>query len=300
MIVITGATGQIGRQVLARVLAPSPPAGPVRVIARDPGRLPAEVRDRVEVIPGSYGDPAVVDRAFKGADAVFWLLAADGQAASVDEAFAGFSGPMIEAVRRESVGHVVSVGALGRGTAWAGRAGYITAALALDDLIAGTGVAFRALAMPSFMDNVLRQVQAIKAQGTFSGILSPDLKLPTVATRDIAAVAARLLLDLDWTGPAEIPVLGPEDLSSNDMAAIMSEVLGTPVRYQQIPYQAHKDRLLGFGMSEGMAQGMVDMGIAKNNGLDQGVTRTEQDAIDTPTTFRQWCEDTLKPAVQAA
>lgn len=41
------------------------------------------------------------------------------------------------------------------------------------------------------------------------------------------------------------------------------------------------------------------MMIAKDNGLDKGVTRTPQHAIDTPTTFRQWCEDTLKPAVQA-
>jgi hypothetical protein len=47
-----------------------------------------------------------------------------------------------------------------------------------------------------------------------------------------------------------------------------------------------------------MAQGMLDMMIAKDNGLDLGVARTPQHAIDTPTTFRQWCEDTLKPAVQ--
>jgi hypothetical protein len=48
-----------------------------------------------------------------------------------------------------------------------------------------------------------------------------------------------------------------------------------------------------------MADGMLEMMIAKANGLDNGVTRTPQNTIDTPTTFRQWCEDTLKPAVQA-
>ena len=95
-------------------------------------------------------------------------------------------------------------------------------------------------------------------------------------------------------------MLGPEDLSGNDMAAIAAEVLGIPVRYQQIPRQAYKDRLTGAGVSEAMAQGMLDMMIAKDNGLDLGVARTPQHAIDTPTTFRQWCEDTLKPAVQAA
>jgi uncharacterized protein YbjT (DUF2867 family) len=134
----------------------------------------------------------------------------------------------------------------------------------------------------------------------FFGTLSPGLALPAVATRDIAAVAARLLLDSAWTGQEEVPLLGPEDLSSNDMAAIAAEVLGTPVRYQQIPLQGFRDQLTGAGVSEAMAQGMLDMMIAKDNGLDLGVVRTPQHAIDTPTTFRQWCEDTLKPAVQAA
>jgi uncharacterized protein YbjT (DUF2867 family) len=62
--------------------------------------------------------------------------------------------------------------------------------------------------------------------------MSGDLKQPTCATRDIAAVVARLLLDHSWSGVASYPVLGPEDLSFNNMAQIMSEVLGKPVRFQ--------------------------------------------------------------------
>lgn len=42
------------------------------------------------------------------------------------------------------------------------------------------------------------------------------------------------------------------------------------------------------------------MMAAKENGLDDAIARTPQHALDTPTTFRQWCEDVLKPAVQAA
>ena len=71
MIVITTPTGLIGAQVLSNVLGSGEP---VRVIARDPSRLPAQVRERVEVVPGSHGDIGVVDRAFAGADAVFWLV----------------------------------------------------------------------------------------------------------------------------------------------------------------------------------------------------------------------------------
>ena len=112
-------------------------------------------------------------------------------------------------MRSQHVKRVVDVSALGRDTAHASRAGHVTASLAMDDLIASTGVAFRALTMPSFMDNLLRQVRAIKEQGTIFDVISPDRKLPIVATRDIAAIAARLLLDDSWTGQQAIPLLGP-------------------------------------------------------------------------------------------
>jgi uncharacterized protein YbjT (DUF2867 family) len=170
----------------------------------------------------------------------------------------------------------------------------------MDDLLASTGAALRTLTIPSFMENVARQVEPIKNQGVFYDAVSPDLRLPTVATRDIASVAAKFLLDDTWTGQETIPVLGPEDLSMDDMAAIASDVVGFPVRYQRVAYEAFKDQLMGHGMSEPMAQAMVDMMVAKDHGLDLSVSRSPEAAIETPTTFRQWCEDTLKPAVRVA
>lgn len=295
MIVITAPTGKIGHHVLGNVLAGD---RPVRVIARDPAKLDAGVRERVEVVQGSHGDPQVVERAFKGADAVFWLVPPDPHAASVDEAYSGFSRPAAEAMRSQGVRQVVNVSALGRNTPHEGRAGYVTASLATNDLIAGTGVAFRALALPGFMENMLRQAQVVKEMGVFYDMISPGKKMPFVATRDIAAVAARLLLDPTWTGQEEVPVLGPEHLSYNDMAAVISEVLGTTVRYEQISGEAVKERYSDYA-SDPMIQGMLELLIAKENGLDDGVARTPQHAIDTPTTFRQWCEDVLKPVVQA-
>ena len=156
-------------------------------------------------------------------------------------------------------------------------------------------MAYRAVINPSFMDNLLRQAGAIKAQGMFFSPVSGGLKAPTCATRDTAAVAAKLLLDHSWSGNDSVPVLGPEDLSFNDMAKIMSEVLGKPVRFQQIPGDVFKSRLTGFGMSEAMAQAMLDMQVAKNEGLDNAEPRTAQST--TPTSFRQWCQEVLKPAV---
>jgi uncharacterized protein YbjT (DUF2867 family) len=290
MIVITTPTGMIGSQVLDLVTAGDEP---VRVIVRDPERLAPEIRDRVDVVAGSHGDAAVVDRAFAGADGVFWLAPPDPQAETLDAVYADFSRPACEAFVRHEVRHVVGVSALGRGTtqpAW-----LVTATLRMDDLIASTGAGYRALTMPSFMDNTLRQIEPIRTQGLFFSTVDPDRRLPTCATRDIAAAAARLLLDRSWSGNAEVPVLGPEDLSHDEMAQIMSDVLGTTVRYRQVPIDAFGQQLVQRGQSDAWVRGMAEMMEAKNAGLDNAAPRTP--ASSTPTSFRQWCEEVLAPAV---
>ena len=116
MIIITTPTGQIGRQVLGNLLDSGEQ---LRVIARDPSQLPAEVREDLDIVEGSHGDAAVVDKAFAGADAVLWLTPADPQAPSVEAAFAGFTRPAAEAFHRHGVRRVVGVSMLGRGTPWA-------------------------------------------------------------------------------------------------------------------------------------------------------------------------------------
>jgi hypothetical protein len=92
-------------------------------------------------------------------------------------------------------------------------------------------------------------------------------------------------------------VLGPEDLSQDDIARIMSEVLGTPVRYERQSLEDLGAKLADYRMADAFVQGMVDMIRAKDEGLDDGVQRTPETA--GPTTFRQWCEKVLMPAVLA-
>ena len=298
MIVITTPTGDIGRQVLATLLGSASSNGEkLRVIVRDPVRLPGPARDRVDVVAGSHSDADVVDRAFAGADAVFWVVPPDVHAPSLQAAFSGFTRAAAQAFKAHGVGHVVGVSALGRGTPVAGRAGLVTASLAMDDLIASTGVAYRALANPSFMDNLLRQVRSIRDEGVFTDTVAAGRKAPAAATRDIAAAAAGLLLDRSWTGAGSVPVLGPEDLAPEDMARIMSGVLGTPVRYERQSLADLGATLAGYGIGDAFVQGMVDMMRAKDEGLDEGVPRTPE--TSSPTTFRQWCEEVLKPAVLA-
>lgn len=292
MIVVTAPTGTIGRQVLDHLLG-GPEA--VRVIVRDPARLPARVLDRVEAVPGSHSDPAVVDRAFAGADAVFWLVPVDPRASGPEAAFLDFTRPACAALTRHGVRQVVGISAIGRG--FRGAAGLVTASLATDDLIAGTGVAYRALTMPAFMENLFLHATLIREQGVFGSPVAADLKLPTVACRDVAAVAARLLLDRTWTGRASVPLLGPEDLSFDEIAGILGDVLGRPVRYRQIPPEKFRAALVGAGMSDGMAQGMVEMLTAKNAGLD--TVEPRMPGAGTPTSFRTWCEEVFAPRFSA-
>jgi uncharacterized protein YbjT (DUF2867 family) len=295
MIVITAPTGNIGRHLLSELLESAPSAGEeLRVIVRDPARLPDAARERVEVVTGSHGDAAVLDRAFEGADAVFWLVPPDASLAPHD-VYSGFTRPAAKALAVHGVGHVVGVSALGRGTPVADRAGLVTASLAMDDLIAGTGVAYRALANPSFFENLLEEADSIRDRGVFTDVVDADRKAPFVAVADIAAVAAGLLLDRSWTGTGSVPVLGPQDLSPNDLARIMTAQLGRPVRYERQPLDELRTTLVGYGLNEAFVQGIADMKRAKDQGLDAGVARTPDTA--SPTGFEQWCAQTLRPAV---
>lgn len=293
MIVITAPTSQIGSKVVSDLLN----AGArLRLIARDPTKLPTAVRDRAEVIEGSHGDAAVVDRAFAGADALFWLAPPD-PTKTLEEAWLDFTRPAVEMIRRHAVPRVVCITALGRGTRWQGRAGPVTASILMDDMLMSSGAAFRGLAMPSFMENIVRQAGVIKDKGMFLGPISSGLKLPFTATQDMAAAAARLLGDQSWGGQEEVPLLGPEDLSFDDQAAIISEVIGRPVRYQQISFDQLKQQFLDRGASESTAQGYVDMYRAKDEGIDNEALRSRENT--GPTSFRMFCEQTLKPALPA-
>ena len=292
MIVITAPTSKIGRQVLANILGKGEP---IRVIARDPSALPRETQQHVEVVRGSHRDSSVVTEAFRGADTVFWLVPADPRAESAHAAYVDFAQAGCEAFRTEGITRVVGISSLGRG--WPEDAGHATATLAMDDLIASTGVSYRALACAEFMENVLRQLGPIKTEGVFSAPNDKDLKIPVCATRDIAAVASKLLLDPTWTGVESLPLRGPEDISFGDIADIISDVLGKPVRYEQMSLDDLRAMALNRGMSSGMAEAVVNMYAAKNKGLDKIEPRTS--GSTTPTSFRQWCEDVLKPAVLA-
>ncbi|MEM9192101.1 MAG: NAD(P)H-binding protein [Myxococcota bacterium] len=293
MILVTTPTGDIGARVLRHLLDGE---AEVRVLTRRPGGLPADIVDRVDVVEGSHSDPKALDDALAGGvRGVFWLPPGSPGSPSARAAYVDFSRAFCDAVPSSSITHVVGVSALGRG--WPKSAGLVTSSIEMDDLIGKTGAHYRALACASLMDNVLRQREAISA-GAYYDPTPGELKLPHVAKSDVAAKASSLLLSLEWAGVVDVPMCGPEEISFNEMTVTMSEVLGWPVEFRELTMEAFEKTALSMGASPSMAQAYVEMMTAKNEGMD--LMGLPADRSDTPTTFRQWCEEELLPAIEAA
>src|SRR4029079_665309 len=115
--------------------------------------------------------------------------------------------------------------------------------------------------------NLLAQLTTIRQHGTFSLAHAADRPLATVATRDIAATAAALLADRSWTGQENVPVFGPDRLSPNAMAPLMSEVLGRPVTFEQLSVAAVESALTQRGASEGVVRDVIEAMVAVQDGI---------------------------------
>lgn len=289
MIVITTPTGQIGHEVIRQLLA----AGePLRVIVRDPARLPEDIRSRVDVVQGSHSDPAVLEPALAGADSIFWLIPPDMSVEDVAGYYVQFTLPLTDAIKSGSVSHVVAVSTLGHGEA--SSAGHLSAALAMDELIRATSVSYRALANPFFLENILGQLPRLTGEGVLALANSADRPLPLVATRDIASAAATLLRDRSWHGQQRVPVISPDRLTPAQMTRTLGETLGREIRFEQLSLASYKQMLTGFGVSDGCAQALTDMVAAQNDGFYDAEWNAARSWA--PTSLKAWCEEVLKPA----
>jgi uncharacterized protein YbjT (DUF2867 family) len=293
MIVVTTPTGFIGSRLVKDLISAHEA---VRVVVRDPDKLPPDVLARVEVVRGSSADESVMVRALAGAESLFHVVPPVFSVPDVMAHYLQFTRAAIVGMQRNGVRRVVTVSGIGRRVHV--NAGPVTAAFAKDIALEQAGLDVRALWCPSFMENLLRSLEALRSRGMFEGVGRSDLRSPLVATRDIAAVAAGLLRDRSWVGPGGVAVLGPEDLSIDDQCVVMSEVLGRPIRFQQVSSDAYKAQLIKFGASEDFAQGLIDLRAEKDRGLDLSEPRTPENT--TATSFRQWCSEVLKPALLGA
>ena len=139
----------------------------VRVVVREPSKLPSAICERVETVTGSLDDETVMDKALKGADSVF-LVVPPLFTGNNDEAYyLRFTQPVLKAITRQGVKRVVGVSVLGRDTKLSEHADPITASLAKDREIEKSGVDYRALWCAGLMDNMLDSVESIKHKSQF-------------------------------------------------------------------------------------------------------------------------------------
>jgi uncharacterized protein YbjT (DUF2867 family) len=148
--------------------------------------------------------------------------------------------------------------------------------------------------MGFYMENLLRPRAEMTSQGILSLPLNPDRPLATIATQDIAAIAAGLLLDRSWVGTERIPVFG-DNLTPNEMAATISNVLGLQVTFEQADLEQVTASTIQRGVPETMARDFTAMYWAQQNGIyEEDWSR----ATPTGTNFRTWCETVLGPAAR--
>lgn len=293
MILVTTPNGSIGRKVLQRLLDTG--ASEVRVIVRHPQRLPDEVRHRVETVVGSHDDPTALDLALKGAKSVFWCQPDSMIADDYQEFYAHFARVGRDAFRRAGALRIVAVSAAGRDVTK--NAGPISALHRMEDILGESGAAFRFLRCGSFLENLLWQADSLREQGEFCYPLPGYLGQPMVATQDIADAAVPWLTRDDWSGQEGISVLGPEDLSYNEIARIMSRDLQRSIRYVEVERQSYGRSLIKSGFSPSAAQALVDMFHAIEEGRsNQTDERTRYNS--TPTTMEYWARQELYPLIE--
>ena len=292
MIVITTPTGQVGQHVLSGILAANRRP---RVIVRDASRLSDAVRQDVDIVEGSHGDPSALDAALAGASALFWVVPPLFTAPDVEGHYLDYARVAADCIRSQSVSRLVAVSTLGYGVI--PNAGHLTAALKMDRILADSGVAYRSLANPFFMENILGQLSRILTGGVFSLPSDADRLLPLVAAGDIGNAAARLLIDDTWVGQERQPVIGPDRLTPRQMATVIGAALGREVRFEQTPLASYQQMLLEAGASESTAQGITDMAAAQNQGFYDEEWRAA--GCTAPTGLREWCDTVLRRAAEA-
>src|SRR5262245_41255398 len=148
-ILVTTPTGRIGRRIVPELLAPE---FSVRVVVRDPARLPEEIREQVEVVRGSTDDSATLRRALDGVEAMFWCVPTESlQATDVAEHYERFAWAGWQAIRQAETPRVVTISAGGKGLAR--NAGAISALHGMEAILDESGAAIRHLRCGFVMEN---------------------------------------------------------------------------------------------------------------------------------------------------
>ncbi|MFJ2189641.1 SDR family oxidoreductase [Kitasatospora sp. NPDC087861] len=217
MIVVTGATGNVGRP-LTRALAEA--GHQVTAVSRHAAAVP----DGVRHVVADLAEPGGLEPALAGAKALFLLLSGDLHAAG--------AGPA-ELIGRAAAGGVRRVVLLSsQGVATRPFGPTRIAVRAVEDALRESGLEWAVLRPGGFASNALWWAESIRTQRVVAAPFG-DVGVPIVDPADIAEVAAACLLDDRHTGGV-YELTGPEVITPRGQAEAIAAVLGSPVRFQDL------------------------------------------------------------------
>jgi uncharacterized protein YbjT (DUF2867 family) len=276
MILVTGATGQVGGELVAWLAAQAVPA---RAMTRRPHTT--DWPPRIEAVYGDAEDPASLDAAFDGADRAFLMSAqAVGSAEHPTHDLR-----LVQAARRAGVRHVVKLSVYSGGTgddvlaAWHREA---------EAAVTGSGMGWTLLRPGRFMSNALQWVPMLRRGDTVHAPFATRPAAP-IDPADIAAVALAALTT-DGHRNVGYQLSGPQVLTPEDELGILAKVLNRPLRLVEVPVEAAKAGMI----AAGMPAAVVDAILARTLDSDEGaeVLPTVARILGRPpTTFAQWAEN---------
>lgn len=273
-ILVTGATGTVGRP-LVKLLGER--GANVRAVARS---FESGLPTSVERCTADLTDLGTVAPALNGIDVLFVHPRAVGEQAGDLLALAGESG-----VRRVVVMSAINVGddpAL-QPSRWNGDRNR-----EVEEAVVASGLPWTAVRPTSFAGNVI---------GLFGGqiragdvVRAPYAGFTEALTHegDLSAVLAEVLLDEAWEGQ-RLAVTGSEALTQEQLVAVIGEVLGLPLRFQEIPADAAVRAMTANGLPEGFATALMER--YARGGADL-VTDTVERVLGRPArTFAEWVDE---------
>ncbi|MGH8933549.1 MAG: SDR family oxidoreductase [Egibacteraceae bacterium] len=269
LILVTGATGKVGRHVVGGLLG----AGwEVRALSRDPAS--ADLPDGVEVVRGDLFEPGSVAAALGGVGSVFLLwpaFTADGAA------------PVVRAIAKRAR-RVVYLSAFGTGDGERAMGVWGD----VEQLIEQSGLDWTFLRAGGFAANTLMWADQIR-----EGVVRwpyGDARRSLIHEADIAAVAVRALTEDGHVG-GKYPLTGPEAVSQADQVRIIGEAIGRPIRWEELSREQAREQLLAAWGDASFVDYALDSWATLVT-TPEPVTTTVQDVTGRPArTFGQWATD---------
>ena len=216
-ILVTGATGNVGRPLVADLLADG---ARVRALTRNPAA--AGFPPGVAVTGGDYAAPGTLAEAVRGAEAVFVNIGALREHA----------GDLIAAARDAGVSKIAMLSSIavrdeGDQVLSLGRQHK-----AIEDAVKAAGIDWTILRCGGFAANTLTWAASVRAEGVVRFPYG-EAALALLAEQDIAAVAVRVLLD---SGHADqtYTLTGSESLTQIQQAEAIGKAIGRPVRFEEL------------------------------------------------------------------